>query len=229
MLPNLREGDPPSKWSKWNQRLLPVGLGWERFSRKNHLWCKLFEDPTWWAMADGCVFLSCKILQYFRTNCFWNRSHSFPKTSHKKKDPKIVTTYKLAICIQQLLFLPKNHQNFSVEKTCSPKLPRGIHHQHLDNEILCLAGEMTSVSWHHLEWQKLLEECCNAKVDESWPKLDPKLNCYYHDAPGRVKFPCLILRKRFGTSSGDSTDFGHNRENSGWIWPIQKFEWNWGM
>lgn len=160
-------------------------------------------------------------------NSSW--SYSFPKTSHKKNGPENVTIYKSDFHPTATLPPKKSSEKKIRGKKPMPELPRGIHHQHLDNEILCLAGEMTSVSWHHLEWQKLLEECCNAKVDESWPKLDPKLNCYYHDAPGRVKFPCLILRKRFGTSSGDSTDFGHNRENSGWIWPIQKFAWNWGM
>lgn len=79
-----------------------------------------------------------------------------------------MSQYIKAISIQQLLFLQKNHQKKKIRgKKPMPELPRGIHHQHLDNEILCLAGEMTSVSWHHLEWQKLLEECCNAKVDES--------------------------------------------------------------
>lgn len=56
-----------------------------------------------------------------------------------------MSQYIKAISIQQLLFLQKNHQKKKIRgKKPMPELPRGIHHQHLDNEILCLAGEMTS-------------------------------------------------------------------------------------
>ncbi len=66
----------------------------------------------------------------------------------------------------------------------------------------------------------LLEACCKRSILISFPKL--LLVTSPNDAPGRVKFPCLILRKRFGTSSGFNK-LQHNQGEKFRLWNVCPF------